>query len=153
MTKGGSDIVTDEYTATHDTAFGDDRLTLVANSIALTTNIDFATNDGSNFVSDSFQLEIVAAIDPEATTNVATLVGETTATLNGAVDETGGASVDYGFDYRVVGAGTWTNVPKGTTSGTLSYTHALTGLTESTEHSQQLQVVVVVLQVSLHTIR
>ncbi|MFB6309788.1 MAG: S8 family serine peptidase [Salinirussus sp.] len=62
-------------------------------------------------------------------------VGQTSATLDGSLDDLGGASsVDVYFDYRVSGTSTWTGTTTTTLSSTGAFSHTVDGLSSGTEY-------------------
>jgi hypothetical protein len=75
---------------------------------------------------------------PTVSTGSATDVTGSTATLNGTLDDLGGASsADCHFEWRETGADTWTSTPAQTLSATGSYSESVTGLNEETEYEYQ----------------
>jgi hypothetical protein len=62
-------------------------------------------------------------------------VGETSATLEGSLDDRGGASTaDVAFEFRQSGASTWSTTPTETLSSTGSFSRDLTGLAGGTDY-------------------
>jgi len=80
-----------------------------------------------------------APTPPTVTTQAASSITSTTVTLNGNVTALGDeTTVDTAFDYRVVGAGSWTRTTPDTgVTATGAYTKGITGLTaaENYEYS------------------
>ena len=81
--------------------------------------------------------------EPEAvtvTTGTASNVTDTTATLNGSLDELAGAtSADVWFDWRAVGATAWNTTPVQTMTATGPFSADLTGLTATTDYEFRAQ--------------
>lgn len=74
------------------------------------------------------------------TTDDASDVTDTTATLNGSLDElTVADSADVWFDWREVGATTWTSTPTQTLTATGSFSKSISGLTETTDYEFRAQ--------------
>ncbi|WP_396610542.1 DNRLRE domain-containing protein [Haloferax sp. S1W] len=72
---------------------------------------------------------------PAVTTGSATNVGETTATLEGSLDDLGNAaSADVGFEYREVGASSWSGTTPQTLSATGGFSTAVDGLASGTDY-------------------
>ena len=72
---------------------------------------------------DLYELTDQSIVPPSVSTNSATNVGATTATLNGSLDDMGGADVVVvGFEYRVQASSTWSTTPNfdRTSTGTFS---------------------------------
>lgn len=77
----------------------------------------------------------VESANPFVTTNSASGVGETEATLNGDLIGLGQETqVDVFFQYREQGAGTWQETPRQTTTTTGSFSEAVSGLSNNTTY-------------------
>ena len=73
--------------------------------------------------------------NPTVFTDGATNVGDTTATLNGTLDDLGSASsADVSFEYREAGTSSWTATAAQTLSSTGSYSQDVSGLTSGTDY-------------------
>lgn len=72
---------------------------------------------------------------PAVTTDAPTNVSDSSATLNGSLDDLGGASsVDCYFEWREVGASSWTTTATQTLSATGSFSEDVTGLSSGTDY-------------------
>lgn len=77
----------------------------------------------------------------------------TEAELSGRVDElTGNDTADVQFEYREVGAGSWTQTPAVTQTGTGSFSETVTGLAQDTDYEFRAQATVFELSESWHSI-
>ncbi|MEF8784139.1 MAG: S8 family serine peptidase [Haloarculaceae archaeon] len=99
-------------------------------------DIGLSDNDQGNGL-----LDVEAALADSSDTSVAvstdsaTSVGETSVTLNGSLDDLGGAdSADCYFKWRQVGADTWTATATQTLSSTGSFSEDLTGLEDGVDY-------------------
>ena len=106
--------------------------------LAENTDYEFrAVADASDGDSDAGNaVTFTTSDDPAAvSTGSATDVTETSATLNGTLDDLGGASsADCYFQYRQVGASTWTETAPQTLSATGSFSESVSGLAENTDY-------------------
>jgi len=94
-----------------------------------------ATGDGICFCTQVYVvIDYTAA--PTVTTSAASLIEETTATLNGSITSTGGQNADLrGFDWGLtdVYGDSWTEgTPGSYVYGTGAFNHGITGLTQGT---------------------
>jgi len=80
---------------------------------------------------------------PTVTTQAASSITDTTVTLNGNVTALGDeTTVDTAFDYRVVGAGSWTRTTPDTgVTATGAYTKGITGLTAAEDYEYRSVVI------------
>ena len=80
---------------------------------------------------------------PTVTTQAASSITDTTVTLNGNVTELGDeTTVSRAFDYRVVGAGSWTRTTPDTgITATGAYTKGITGLTAAEDYEYRSVVI------------
>jgi len=80
---------------------------------------------------------------PTVTTQAASSIDNTIATLNGNVTALGDeTTVDTAFDYRVVGAGSWTRTTPDTgVTATGAYTKGITGLTAAEDYEYRSVVI------------
>jgi len=75
--------------------------------------------------------ESTCAVSTDSSSNV----GADSATLNGTLDDLGGAdSVDCYFGWREAGASSWNETPKQTLSSTGAYSHDTSGLSSGTDY-------------------
>ncbi len=71
----------------------------------------------------------------EVSTGSASNVGDTSATLSGSLDDLGGASsADVHFEYRQVGASTWSSTATQTLSSTGSFSESVSGLSSGVDY-------------------
>ena len=84
-----------------------------------------------------------AVVTPTVTTQAASSITDTTATLNGNVTDLGDeTTVSRAFDYRVVGAGSWTRTTPDTgVTATGAYTEGITGLTAEEDYEYRSVVI------------
>ncbi|MDY7082912.1 MAG: PQQ-binding-like beta-propeller repeat protein, partial [Halobacteria archaeon] len=102
------------------------------------TNSSLGGNQTIKIISGSASDTLSVDID-EVSLDVVTLgasdINETSATLNGELLSTGGASsVDVYFEWREAGTSTWSTTSKQTLSSTGEFSHTLTGLSEGVEY-------------------
>jgi hypothetical protein len=77
-------------------------------------------------------------VPPSVTTDPATSITSSGATLNGKITDTGGENADTrGFRYRKTGAGSWIDWTEAGTFGTGDFSHAVTGLDPATDYEFQ----------------
>lgn len=112
---------------THTLEFAADDDGALIDEIFISSNAEVvgAFGDASTATEDVF------SISTEATTNV----GETSATLNGSLTDLGGASsADCHFEWRQVGASSWSSTAKQTLSSAGSYNADVDGLDDEVEY-------------------
>ena len=81
------------------------------------------------FTTDSADTSVVVSTDP------ASSVGTTTATLNGTLDDLGGASsADVSFEYRQTGASSWSTTATQTLSSSGSFSADVSNLASGTDY-------------------
>ncbi|MFA6932950.1 MAG: T9SS type A sorting domain-containing protein, partial [Bacteroidales bacterium] len=105
--------------------------TLVYNltGIVANTNYEFrayATTESGSVYGITQTFTTLAIVPPTVVTNVATLVDQTTATINGAITAGSESILSQGFEWKLASASAWTQI---TSIPTSTITHNLTGLT------------------------
>jgi len=105
--------------------------TLVYNltGIVASTNYEFrayATTESGSVYGITQTFTTLAIVPPTVVTNVATLVDQTTATINGAITAGSESILSQGFEWKLASASAWTQI---TSIPTSTITHNLTGLT------------------------
>ncbi len=93
----------------------------------------YGTTSGGKVVGEDKTFTTLAITPPTVTTNNATGLSYTGATLNGAVIKGDLDVSDKGFEWKKVGDANYTTVSKGASAGTI--THNLTGLQPNTQYT------------------
>jgi len=96
-------------------------------AVALTSDGNSVTGSPSNFTTTEHSVVV--------STDGATAIGETTATLNGSVTDRGNAnSADIYFEYREAGSSSWNATSTQTLTSAESFTQNLNNLKSGTDH-------------------